>query len=150
MSGSIRQLKNDYWLLRVDQGRDPLTGRRIQASKTVSGNRKAAERALDELKFSIRNQITTPSTLTLSVLIDLWAESLTKNGRKRSTSSLYHTRKRYVRYAEATIGSRPISSLKSTEITMGAFFCWGIFSSPGVELPGDQIAPCLVDIPIFF
>jgi hypothetical protein len=57
MSGSIRQLKNDYWLLRVDQGRDPLTGRRIQASKTVSGNRKAAERALDELKFSIRNQM---------------------------------------------------------------------------------------------
>ena len=53
MSGSIRQLKENYWLLRVDQGRDPLTGRRIQASRTVSGNRKAAERALDELKFTI-------------------------------------------------------------------------------------------------
>ena len=118
MSGSIRQLKSDYWLLRVDRGRDPLTGRRIQASKTVSGNRKAADRALDELKFTIRNQITSPSTLTLSVLIDLWAESLTKNGRKRSTSSLYHTRKRYFRYVQGTIGSRPISSLKSTEITL--------------------------------
>ena len=118
MSGSIRQLKNNYWLVRVDQGRDPLTGKRIQASKTVTGNRKSAERALDELKFTIHNKTSTPSTLTLAVLIDMWAESHTKAGRKRSTASLYHTRKRYLRYAEGPIGSRPISTLKSTEITL--------------------------------
>jgi hypothetical protein len=85
MSGSIRQLKNNYWLVRVDQGRDSLTGKRIQASKTVTGNRKAAERTLDELKFTIREQTPSPSSLTLTELIDQWAESPTKSGRKRSS-----------------------------------------------------------------
>ena len=117
MSGSIRQIKASYWLVRVDQGRDPLTGKRIQASKTVRGNRKAAEFALDELKFSLREQRSTPSTLTLSELIEQWAESLTKSGRKRSSVSLYNTRKRFYRYVQPAIGSRPISTLESTEIT---------------------------------
>ncbi len=117
MSGSIRQLKNNYWLVRVDQGRDSLTGKRIQASKTVTGNRRAAERALDELKFTIREQTPSPSSLTLTELIDQWAESLTKSGRKRSSVSLYNTRKRFHRYIQPAIGSRPISTLESTEIT---------------------------------
>jgi integrase len=118
MSGSIRQLKKNYWLIRVDRGRDPLTGKRIQASRTVTGNRKAAECALDELKFSIREQASSPSTLSLSTLIGLWENSPTRDGRKRSSASLYNTRKRFNRYVKPAIGSRPISSLKSTEITL--------------------------------
>ena len=46
--------------MRVDQGQDSLTGKRVHASKPVTGNRKAAERALDELKITIHNQTSTP------------------------------------------------------------------------------------------
>ena len=118
MSGSIRQLEKNYWLVRVDRGRDSLTGKRIQASKTVRGNRRDAERLLDELKFEIRHQSSSPSSLTLSALIDIWEKSPTRSGKKRSSVSLYNTRRRFVRHIEPAIGSRPISSLKSTEITL--------------------------------
>lgn len=118
MSGSIRQIKKNYWLLRVDQGRDPISGKRIQASRTIRGTRRQAEDALDELRLEVRARGTAITSMTLNELADRWLETPTKSGRKRTTVSVYNTRLRFRRYVQPTLGNRPIADIKSSEITL--------------------------------
>lgn len=47
--GTIEQRGPDRWLVRVSLGLDPVTGQWIRASRTVRGNRKAADAALTEM-----------------------------------------------------------------------------------------------------
>ena len=46
MRGTLREKRPGYWELRVQRGRDPLTGQHGQASRTFRGSRLEAEKAL--------------------------------------------------------------------------------------------------------
>ena len=46
MRGTLREKRPGYWELRVQSGRDPLTGQHGQASRTFRGSRLEAEKAL--------------------------------------------------------------------------------------------------------
>ena len=64
MSGNIRQLRNGQWLVRVEAGRDPVTGRRIQKSKSVAGSKRGAKKALLDLQAEVQRTPVPSSTMT--------------------------------------------------------------------------------------
>jgi hypothetical protein len=43
MTGSIRKRSKDSWEVRINLGRDPLSGVRRQRSETIRGNKRDAE-----------------------------------------------------------------------------------------------------------
>jgi integrase len=49
MSGGLRQRQPGVWEVRLEAGRDPVTGRRLQISKSVKGSKRDAQRVLNEL-----------------------------------------------------------------------------------------------------
>jgi len=118
MGGSLREYRPGCWLLRIDLGRDALSGRRIQASRTVRGTRRQAQEALDEFKVETRTRRAVPSSMTLAELADRWLETPTRSGRKRTSISVYNTRKRFDRYVKPTLGNRSIGDLRSSDITL--------------------------------
>ena len=116
MNGNIRQLENDKWLVRVEGGRDPVTGRRIQKSKTVSGNKRDAKKALLDLQLDVARNPVPSSTMTMNELFDLWIASTTKGGKHREPTSVYCTRNRYNLYVRCSIGGSRICDLKRGDI----------------------------------
>ncbi|MGH3733682.1 MAG: hypothetical protein ACRDVC_09995 [Acidimicrobiales bacterium] len=49
MSGSIRSRAPGVWEARVAAGRDPVTGKHRQISRTIRGNRRDAQKLLNEM-----------------------------------------------------------------------------------------------------
>ena len=49
MSGEMRQRRPGVWEVRLEAGRDPVTGRRLQISRSVTGTKRDAQKALNEL-----------------------------------------------------------------------------------------------------
>ena len=116
MSGSVCELKNGKWLVRVEGGQDPVTGRRVQKSKTVSGTKRDAKKALQELQLVISRNPVPSSTMTLNALFDKWIISTTKGGKSRAETSVYNTRHRYDRYVRNSIGLCRLCDLKSGDV----------------------------------
>ena len=116
MSGNIRQLNNGHWLVRVEAGRDPVTGRRIQKSKSVFGSKRDAKKCLQDLQAEVARTPIPSSTMSLNELCEKWIESPTKSGRPRQPTSVYNTRHRYDRYVRPSIGSMRICDLKRGDV----------------------------------
>jgi integrase len=116
MSGNIRQLKNGRWLARVEGGQDPLTGRRIQKSKTITGTRSDAKKVLQELQLEILRSPVPSTTMTLNDLFDIWITSTTKGGKQRAPTSVYNTRNRYNNYVLNSIGVRRLCDLNRGDV----------------------------------
>lgn len=116
MSGSVRELKNGKWLVRVEGGRDPVTGRRVQKSKTVAGTKRDTKKILQELQLEISRNPIPSSTMTLNELFDIWIGSTTKGGKLRAETSVYNTRHRYDRYVRNSIGLRRLCDLKRGDV----------------------------------
>jgi integrase len=72
MNGSIRQRSAGSWELRASVGVDPATGRRLDRSITVRGNRSDAERELAEMVARVRCVRAVGSRSTMSELFEAW------------------------------------------------------------------------------
>ena len=72
MNGSIRQRSAGSWELRAYVGVNPVTGRRLDRSITVRGNRSDAERELAELVARVRCVRAVGSRSTMSELFEAW------------------------------------------------------------------------------
>lgn len=72
MSGSIRERAPGTWELRVSTGRDPLTGKYPQVTRTFRGNKTAARRALAALANEVAEGRHTGSDGLARVLFDRW------------------------------------------------------------------------------
>ena len=72
MNGSIRQRSAGSWELRAYVGVDPDTGRRIDRSMTVRGNRAEAERELADMVTRVRCVRAVGSRSTMSELFEAW------------------------------------------------------------------------------
>ena len=72
MNGSIRQRSAGSWELRGYVGVDPATGRRLDGSITVRGNRSDAQRELAEMVARIRCVRAVGSRSTMSELFEAW------------------------------------------------------------------------------
>ncbi|MCP5043082.1 MAG: site-specific integrase [bacterium] len=70
----MRERSRGVWELIVHLGRDPLTGRRRQRSRTFRGTKREAERALRSLIASVEHGHITGTDTTLDGLLKAWLE----------------------------------------------------------------------------
>ncbi|MCP3937134.1 MAG: hypothetical protein GY708_17400 [Actinomycetia bacterium] len=68
----MRERSRGVWELIVHLGRDPLTGRRRQRSRTFRGTKREAERALRSLIASVEHGHITGTDTTLNGLLNAW------------------------------------------------------------------------------
>ena len=74
MRGSLRQKRPGTWELVFDAGRDPLTQRRRQRSRTFSGTKREAERELRRLVNDAEQGRLTGTETLVSHLLERWME----------------------------------------------------------------------------
>ena len=91
MRGTKRKRREGVWEVRVYVGRDPVTGKPKQISKTVHGGARAADAALRDL---IENQ--TPSRMdglgaTVNQLLDRWLEECERMDLSPTTMRTYRS-----------------------------------------------------------
>jgi integrase len=64
--------RSDYWILQVEAGRDPVTGKRRRISQAFTGTRRQAETALAELVVEASRGGRSGTTATLGDLLEAW------------------------------------------------------------------------------
>jgi hypothetical protein len=70
MRGGLREEQPGVWEVRIEAGRDPVTGRRRQLSRTVRGTKQEAERVLNALASDADAGLTTGSDATFRYLCE--------------------------------------------------------------------------------
>lgn len=90
MGGSMRERKPRVWELRVYTGRDPLTKRPRQVSRTFRGGKREASRALAELTAETTEGKHGGSNATVSQLLDAWLKAA-KGSVSGSTYATYES-----------------------------------------------------------
>ena len=118
VTGTIRPHGSGQWLIRLSAGKDPLTGKRRQPSRVVTGTRTDAQRELLEFQYEMLNGQVSTSSMTVDQLFDLWIESPTKGGRARSASTRYNEIGRYRRYIQPALGKLQVSSIKPKDLSL--------------------------------
>jgi len=106
----MREREPGRWELRVDAGRDPLTGRRRQRSKVVHGGRRHAERALAQMVAEVAAESTPGTEAPLSVLLERW---LAQAERDLSPSTVAEYRRLADVRVIPAIGDMPLHRLTS-------------------------------------
>ena len=72
MSGTMRSRRHGVWEIRISAGRDPVTGKRREISRTIKGNQRDAQRALNELAVEVDRGSFFGSSTTFAQLCDRW------------------------------------------------------------------------------
>ena len=114
--GSIKLVRAGVYRLRVDAGRDPLTGRRLQPSRTVYGSRREAQETLSRWLVDLGRHGSTPSVMTVADLFERWISAPGRGGRMRKSSTVYRERRRFLSRVAPNFGHRPARSLTSGEV----------------------------------
>ena len=89
--------RGDAWRVMVYAGRDPVTGRKRQLTRTVQGTKKDAENARNEMLVAVQQGQATGTNVTFGELLDTWFESASSghnvsvSDKIRSASSLRPT-----------------------------------------------------------
>jgi integrase len=91
VKGSLRERAPEVWELRVRAGRDPLTGRYVQVSRTVHGGKRAAEAALARLITEVDTGAHRGTGESVGYLLDRWIEHLEALGRSPKTIDGYRS-----------------------------------------------------------
>jgi len=115
MQGSKRLLRGSksdgVYELRVFAGRDPVTGKARQVSRTHHGGVTSANAALRNLIEDVQSDRSGGASTTLGGLLDAWLDQITSEGRAPTTM------REYRRLVEKTIrpglGSTPLRKLTS-------------------------------------
>ncbi len=114
----VRERQPGVWELRVRTGRDPLTGRYGQVSRTVRGGKREADRALARLSAEVAEGRHAGTGQTVAVLLDAWVDHLTAQGRTPKTIDGY----RSLITARLRPGLGPIELRKLTPAHLDAFY----------------------------
>lgn len=91
MQGSIRQRGPSSWQVRVCTGRDPASGRYRYVSRTVEGNKRAAQRAAADLVNQVERGQAQPKRGSLATLLEKWMAHIEVQGRATSTLVRYRS-----------------------------------------------------------
>ncbi|HEY5439592.1 MAG TPA: Arm DNA-binding domain-containing protein, partial [Acidimicrobiales bacterium] len=88
MSGSLRQKYPGVWEVRFETGRDPLTGRRRQKSRSIRGSKREAQQALNALVVEADAGAYVGTSTTFEQLCRQWL-NLTENNLSPTTLRTY-------------------------------------------------------------
>ena len=91
MSGALREREPGVWELRVRAGRDPLTGKYRQVSRTFRGGKRQAQTALALFAAEVARGLEGGTDADVSVLLDRWIEQLELVGRSPKTVEGYRS-----------------------------------------------------------
>ena len=99
----MRERSPGAWELIVEAGRDPVTGKRRQASRTFNGTLTEAKKARAALITEVSKGRHTGTKATINDLFDDWIVELQRKGRSPNTVHGYE--KIYNHNIEPTLGS---------------------------------------------
>lgn len=117
MKGSLLKRGKNAWRIKFDLGRNPLTGKRMYAYKTVRGARRNAETEMRSMMVAAdKGVFVNPTNTTLGQWIEIWLEDqLTVSLDGKSGSIRPKTHERYAqllrKHVTPTIGAIPIQRL---------------------------------------
>lgn len=97
MKGSKRERKRGVWELRVSLGRDPMTGRLQQVSRTFHGGKRAADDALRRLVTEVDAGRHGGGQMTVGDVLDRWLEHRRVIGRSPTTVANYESKIRTIK-----------------------------------------------------
>lgn len=112
MKGFMRQ-RGASWELRVFLGRDPLTGKKRYATRTVRGGKREAQTALAEMVTETERGLTVRTTATVGELLEAWFEFATPDF---SPKTVKETRGYIDRSLMPALGSRRLAKLKPADL----------------------------------
>lgn len=113
MAGSKREKAPGVWELRVSLGRDPLTGKLRQRSRTFRGGTRAADRALAALIAETAPNRSQGSTATVETIL---AKRMEIVWRDRSPTTAYGYQSKIDRYLLPALGSIPLANLTAQHL----------------------------------
>ena len=100
--------------LTAEGDRDPLTGKRERKYKTVKGTKKQAEAELRRMIADLETgNISTPSTIKLSVWMDTWLSTYLPNIELTTRNGYEDSIRRYI---IPTLGHLPLKTIKTNDI----------------------------------
>jgi integrase len=113
MRGSARERSAGVWELRVELGRDAITGRRRQLSQTFHGGKREADSALAKLITDAGKGAFAGTDARVSDLLDRWLD--------HSQADLSPTTVRRYRglikcHIEAALGQRPLHKVRTSDL----------------------------------
>jgi len=98
----MREKRPGYWELRVFEGADPLTGKRMYRTKAFRGTKRQASSALAVLVTEVDGGVVEPKKCTVAELLDAWLDHIEHVG--RSPSTLYGYRRLVRQLPEGFLG----------------------------------------------
>lgn len=113
MRGSQRERSPGVWELRVETGRDPVTGRRRSLSKTVRGSKRDAESVLNILVAQAEQGTHVGSEATFKDVAERW---LTVSEGDLSPTTVRRYRGLLKLHILPAIGDRPAHKIKTTDL----------------------------------
>ena len=91
MSGSICETAPNRWQVRVSAGRDPGTGRYRYVHRTVTGSKRTAQKAADQLAAEVHRGLRPAERGTVADLLEKWMLHLETLGRAATTMIRYRS-----------------------------------------------------------
>lgn len=113
MRGGLRERTPGVWEVRVEAGRDPVTGRRRQISRTVRGTKRDAQRLLNSLASAADDGRHSGTDVTFAQLADRWLE-LAEADLSPTTARRY--RDLLKNHIHPAIGSAQINRLRPSQL----------------------------------
>ena len=121
MAGTIRERSPGHWQIRVFVGRDPVTGKPKQVSRSYVADRKepgagkrAAERKLASLVAAVERGEYGGSKATLGALLNEWLDHSDRMG--RSPKTLHEYKRKIDKAIRPTLGSVPLDKLTAHDL----------------------------------
>ena len=101
------------WRVMVYAGRDPVTGRKRQLTRTVHGTKKDAENARNEMLVAVRQGQVTGTNVTFGELLDTWFDSASPDWSPRT--ALEH-RRIIDSVLKPALGEKRLAKLKAADL----------------------------------
>lgn len=111
----MRERAPNVWELIVEAGRDPVTGRRRQISRSFRGTMREAKTARAALLTDVSKGRHTGTRITVDHLFESWLPELERKGRSPNTVALY--RRTYERNIKATLGGSSVTKVNTKMLT---------------------------------
>jgi integrase len=113
MRGGFREKLPGVWEVRFESGRDPVTGRRRQISRTLRGSKREAQQLLSALVAEADAGRVSGTSSTFRQLTDEW---LALAGADLSPTTLRRYRGLLDKRILPAIGSRPVHSIRANDL----------------------------------
>lgn len=113
MRGHLRERKSGTWELIVELGRDPLSGKRRQRSRSFSGTKRNAEKELRALIADVESGRLTGTETSVADLLDAWLELAAE---RLSPTTLREYRRLVDRRIRPALGAIPLTKLTTPQL----------------------------------